>query len=447
MSSRPDRNQKNLDRYSEIRNNPEIVGTESYSHLAAPSPVKRRTAQLPLHTGKAPPWLFKRMTRLAGAVTMAIVEEYGRAEMLRRLSDPWWFQAFGCVLGFDWHSSGVTTVTCGALKEAAKTFGADLGILVAGGKGATSRKTPEEIARAADRHAITVGDRLVYASRMSAKVDSAAVQDGFGIYHHSFFFTPDGQWCVVQQGMDEQSGWARRYHWLAESVGDFVCEPHAAIEDLSESPADASREASSCSPGGTATKTPGERQLWLLNMVAEEAEENRRASAALVRESPDWLLGEIERCTEGPTLFAPARHPVLKLDVNWKRLQKIVTSAHEHNPGDFETLLGIEGVGPATVRSLSLLAEIIFQAPPSHRDPAAKKPATESVESSNQPTGGEPCWADYAYAHGGKDGTPFPVARHVYDRNIVVLNDALRRARIGENDKIDALRRLSKLGQ
>ena len=204
--------------------------------------MKRRVAHLPLHSGKAPPWLFKRMTKLAGAVTMAIVEEFGPAEMLRRLSDPWWFQAFGCVLGFDWHSSGVTTVTCGALKEAAKVCGPDLGILVAGGKGGTSRKTPQEITVAADRYAITAGDRLVYASRMSAKVDSAAVQDGFAIYHHSFFFTPDGQWCVVQQGMDEESGWARRYNWLGESVEDFVCEPHAAVQDLAEQPAETTRD-------------------------------------------------------------------------------------------------------------------------------------------------------------------------------------------------------------
>jgi hypothetical protein len=356
------------------------------------------------------------MTRLAGAVTMAIVEEFGPAEMLRRLSDPWLFQAFGCVLGFDWHSSGVTTVTCGALKEAAKLCGKDLGILVAGGKGATSRKTPQEIADAADRHAITGGERLIYASRMSAKVDSAAVQDGFGIYHHSFFFTPEGQWCVVQQGMDEKSGWARRYHWLAESVEDFVCEPHAAVEDLADRPAQAA-----------AGRRPGaERQLMLLNMVAEEAEENRRASAALIRERPDWLLGEIERLTEGPTLFAPARHPVLNLDVNEKRLKGILVQAHEQHPQDFETLLGLSGVGPATIRSLSLLAEIIFQAPPSHRDVRR--------------------WADYSHAHGGKDGTPFPVDRATYDRNIAVLTDAVRKARLGENEKFEALRRLSKVG-
>ncbi len=242
---------------------------------------------------------------------------------------------------------------------------------MAGGKGATSRKTPQEIAarrRSPCHHAS--GERLVYASRMSAKVDSAAVQDGFGIYHHSFFFTPEGQWCVVQQGMDEKSGWARRYHWLAESVEDFVCEPHAAVEDLADRPAQT-----------TAGQGSGaERQLMLLNMVAEEADANRRASAALVREPSGWLLGEIERLTEGPTLFAPARHPVLNLDVNQKRLKGILVRAHEQHPQDFETLLGLPDVGPATIRSLSLLAEIIFQAPPSHRDPTQRRSAASTAD-------------------------------------------------------------------
>jgi hypothetical protein len=399
--------------------------------------MKRRIAHLPLHSGKAPPWLFKRMTKLAGAVTMAIVEEFGPAEMLRRLSDPWWFQAFGCVLGFDWHSSGVTTVTCGALKEAAKVCGPDLGIIVAGGKGGTSRKTPQEIADAADRHAITVGEQLIYASRMSAKVDSAAVQDGFALYHHSFFFTPDGHWCVVQQGMDAENGWARRYHWLGESVEDFVCEPHAAIQDLEEQPA-------KTTPSMVGS---GERQLTLLNMVAEEAGENRRASAALVREPSAWLMDEIKRLTEGPTLFAPAHHPVLDLDVDRKHLMRILTSVHEQNPQDFETLLGFQGIGPATVRSLALLAEIIFQAPPSRRDPTVSKyVGNDPDHDAIQITSGTRHWADYSHAHGGKDGTPFPVNRDTYDRNIIVLTDAVRRARLGQNDKLDALRRLSKLG-
>lgn len=380
------------------------------------------------------------MTKLAGAVTAAIVEEFGPEEMLRRLSDPWWFQAFGCVLGFDWHSSGVTTVTCGALKEAAKACGRDLGILVAGGKGAASRKTPQEIADAADRHAITAGERLVYASRISAKVDSAAVQDGFAVYHHTFFFTPEGQWCVVQQGMHESSGWARRYHWLAESVDDFVCEPHEAVQDLSEKP-----HAGSAGTGGRAPA--GQRQLMLLNMVAEEADESRHASAALVRKNPDWLLDQIERYTEGPTLFAPARHPVLNLDVDRKRLRNIVVRAHEQNPAHFEALLGTQGVGAATIRSLALLAEIIFQAPPSRRDPTTPRsaPSHSAAEASGKP-GDLRRWADYSYAHGGKDRTPFPVDRATYDRNIFVLNEAVRRARLGNSDKLGALRRLSNLG-
>ena len=198
--------------------------------------MKRRLANLPLHGGKAPPWLFRRMTQLAGAVTMAVVDEFGPAEMLRRLADPWWFQAFGCVLGFDWHSSGVTTVTCGALKEAYKHFGADLGIVVAGGKGGDQ---PAGARRNRCRGRSTghqAGDRLVYASRMSAKVDSAAVQDGFQLYHHAFLFTPAGQWCVIQQGMNADAKTARRYHWLGETVDDFVCEPHGAISDFSAPP-------------------------------------------------------------------------------------------------------------------------------------------------------------------------------------------------------------------
>jgi uncharacterized protein len=382
--------------------------------------MKRRLANLPLHGGKAPPWLFRRMTRLAGAVTMAIVDEFGPDEVLRRLADPWWFQAFGCVLGFDWHSSGVTTVTCGALKEAYKVFGADLGIAVAGGKGATSRRAPDEIAAAADRFAVEAGDRLVYASRMSAKVDSAAVQDGFQLYHHAFLFTPGGQWCVIQQGLNADAKTARRYHWLGETVDDFVCEPHGAISDLA-------------SPTGA---RPGsDRQLFLLNMVAREATENREKSASLVGENPDRLLSQIERYTEGPTLFAPKHHRILPADVNSRHLRRVLISAHEQHPDSFETLLGTRGVGPATIRSLSLLAEIIFDAPASHRDPA-------TVSAAAQPNA-DRHWADYAYAHGGKDGTPFPVDRATYDRNIEILIDAVRKARVGENEKMSALRRLS----
>jgi len=352
------------------------------------------------------------MKALGGAVIMAVVDAHGGEEVIRRLADPWWFQAFGCALGFDWHSSGLTTVTCGAVKEAARAFGDDLGVCVAGGKGGTSRKAPAEIAAAADRLGIAAGDRLIYASRTAAKVDSAAVQDGFQVYHHSFFFTAGGSWCVVQQGMNDAAGLARRYHWLGESVDDFVCEPHNAVSDL---------------PGRPAGRRAGD--LPLLNLVAREAAACRAASAAVAREDPSRTLRELARLAEGPTLFAPARHALGASDVNLPRLRRIVRAAHDAHPADFETLLGVRGVGPATVRAMALLAELIHRAPPSRRDPAAGRR-----------------YADYAHAHGGKDGHPFPVDRATYDRSIAALTDAVRRARLGRTDKAEALRRLARLG-
>lgn len=377
--------------------------------------MKRRSASLPLHGGKAPRWLFDRMARLAGAVTMAVVDEYGPGEMLRRLSDPWWFQAFGAVLGFDWHSSGVTTVTCGALREAGRLFGDDLGIVVAGGKGRTSRKTPEEIAAAADRLGINRGEKLIYASRMSAKVDSAAVQDGFQIYHHSFFLIPSGAWCVVQQGKSDAAARARRYHWLGERVDDFVCEPHQAVENLHV---------------GSHRTAPEDGSLVNLNMVAREAGASRSGCAALARENPDKMMAEVRNMTEGPTLFAPSRHSLLPEDVNLARLQKVLVTAHERHPLDFEALLGTRQVGPAAVRSLALLAEIIHGAPISRRDPAGP---------------GDRKWGDYAFAHGGKDGIPFPVDRKTYDRSTEILLNAVRKARLGERERSRALRRLSRI--
>ena len=392
--------------------------------------MRRGTAELPLHGGAAPPWLFKRMKKLAGAITMAVVDEYGPEEMLRRLADPWWFQAFGCVLGFDWHSSGLTTVTCGAMKEAARELGKDLGIFVAGGKGSTSRRTPQEIAETADRHALPAAGRLIHASRLAAKVDSAAVQDGFQLYHHSFFFAPSGAWCVVQQGMNPASRSARRYHWLGETVRDFVCEPHNAISTLT---GEAQQSAAVAGAGAAGRQS----RPALLNMVAVEAEANRRASAELVRSEPELLLKELARATEGPPLFAPTHHAVLPADVNIPRLRRIIRAAHEQHPQDFQTLLGSAGVGPATIRSLALLAELIYDAPASRRDPT--QPPPEPYRR------GHRRWADYSYAHGGKDGHPFPVDRATYDRSIQVLTEAVRKARLGQTDKTDALKRLAAL--
>jgi hypothetical protein len=379
--------------------------------------MQRRLAYLPLHSGKAPAYLFQRMVSLAGAMTMAIVEEYGGAEMLRRLTDPWWFQAFGCVLGFDWHSSGVTTVTCGALKEAQRRMGKDLGIFVAGGKGGVSRNAPREIAEASNRHAIVEGDRLIYASKMSAKVDSAAVQDGYQLYHHCFFFTPEGGWCVVQQGMNETLRNARRYHWLGETVEDFVCEPHAGVQDF------------------VSDRATIDQQMTL-NMVASEVEPNRQACAELIQGNLDQLLKFIEAHTLGPNLFAPTHHTVLPADVNLARLEKVVRTAHEKHPKDYEALLGTTDVGPATIRSLALIAELVYGTPISKRD-LHSSPDGRSASDRN--------WADYSYAHGGKDGVPFPINRSTYDRNIVVLTDAVRRARLGDNAKFQALKRLAQI--
>lgn len=349
-------------------------------------------AHLPLHGGRAPAWLFSRMVRLGREIVGHVVAEHGSEEVLRRLSDPFWFQAFGCVLGFDWHSSGVTTTVCGALKEGVRGHERDFGFFVAGGKGAVSRRTPEEIATAAE----TLGrdsTELVYASRMAAKVDSAAVQDGYQLYHHAFFFTPGGKWCVVQQGMSEASSTARRYHWLGESVSDFVDEPHAAV----------------CCD---------ERQLTL-NLVAAESARVRAASAEVARQDPAKTLDLLHRL---PDLRLPARHAVHPAeDVRPDRLKKILLRTWEEAPPDFERLLGTPGVGAKTLRALALVSELVYGTPASTRDPAR-----------------------FSFAHGGKDGHPYPVDRPTYDRTIDVLRSAVNRAKVENTEKVAALKRLAR---
>jgi hypothetical protein len=330
------------------------------------------------------------MTLLAREVCLAIVAEFGTQEMLRRLADPFWFQSFGCVLGFDWHSSGVTTTVCGALKVGLKDVQHELGLYVAGGKGGTSRQTPQEI-EAQGAHLCVDPASLVYASRMAAKVDNSALQDGYQIYHHTFIFDPQGHWCVVQQGMNVDRRYARRYHWLSESLRDFVVEPHSAI---------------CCDQRGE-----------VLNMVARESEEARYASALLAREMPGKLVGELQRLQE---LELPSRHEVWLADVDPKRLSKIFLSTYEQQPQNFEALLSMPGVGPKTIRALSLLSEIVYGAQVSTRDPAR-----------------------FSFAHGGKDGHPYPVDRATYDRSIETLRTAIRQARLGQRDKLEAFKRLS----
>src|SRR3982750_441628 len=334
--------------------------------------MRSGTAHLPLHTGRAPAWLFSRMVRLAREITAHIVTEYGSDEVLRRLADPHWFQAFGCVLGFDWHSSGVTTTVTGALKEGLRGTEHELGIYAGGGKGAVSRRTPGEITAYCERLSIDAAP-LVYASRMSAKVDSAAVQDGYQLYHHAFFFTPTGGWCVVQQGMNDANGMARRYHWLAARLQSFVNEPHAAICSEAEAPT--------------------------LNLVAAESEPARSASAVLAREKPAVVIDALRGL---PLLSMPKRHSVLIADVNPQYLDKILLKTYERGPENFETLLGMEGVGAKTLRALALASEVIYGTPASTRDPAR-----------------------FSFAHGGKDGFPFPVDIETYDKTVEVLRAAV----------------------
>jgi hypothetical protein len=332
------------------------------------------------------------MTALARRVTEAVVIEHGPAVFLRRLSDPFWFQAFGCVLGFDWHSSGVTTTVCGALKQGLAGTETDTGILVAGGKGRASRRTPDELRDHAARLGLD-GEALVYASRMSAKVDSAALQDGYQIYHHSFFFTPSGEWAVVQQGMHDEARSARRYHWLGESVSDFVCEPHAAI----------------CA----------ERQEQLvLDFVAETSAAARSAATEIARQRPSFVQKEIAQIL---TLALPARHHVdLRRDVSPRNLSKVLLTTYERQPADFAALLALRGVGAKTIRALALIAELTHGTPASYRDPAR-----------------------FSFAHGGKDGYPYPVDRDSYDQSIDWLREAVARARLGDSDRLQALRRLA----
>ena len=334
------------------------------------------------------------MVRLAREITIHIVSEYGNEEVLRRLSDPYWFQAFGCVLGFDWHSSGVTTTVTGAMKEAVKGLERDLGLYAGGGKGAVSRKTPGEITAYCDK--LSIDPRpLVYASRMSAKVDSAAVQDGYQLYHHAFFFTPSGGWCVVQQGMNDGNSMARRYHWLAAHLQSFVNEPHAAI----------------CAEATAPT----------LNLVASESEATRQASAELARQKPQVVLSALK---DLPLLSMPRRHAVLIADVNPNYLERILLKTYERAPENFETLLGMEGVGARTLRALSLVSEVIYGTPASTRDPAR-----------------------FSFAHGGKDGTPFPVDIETYDKTVEVLRAAVNKANIDRSERVKALKRLVDYGR
>jgi len=348
-------------------------------------------ADLPLHHGHVPPWLYERMTKLGGAIVEAIVAEHGTSEVLRRLSDPFWFQAFGSVLGMDWHSSGITTSVMGSLKQAINPISKDLGIHICGGRGKHSRRTPDEIREIADAGSLD-GDYLVRCSRLSAKIDNTAVQDGFQIYLHAFILTDGGEWAVVQQGLNDGTGLARRYHWHSPRITSFVEEPHASIY--------------------------GRNRGSILNLVDANAATARDGIVSIAREAPSVMMKEVRK------IIMPRRHDVTEDDVNLKRLGGVLALAHERNLRDFEGMLLLDGLGPRTMQSLALVSEVIYGTPTRFDDPAR-----------------------FSFAHGGKDGKPFPVPLKVYDETIEQLRRAVSRARIGQSDRLKALKGLAKAVQ
>jgi len=358
------------------------------------------SADLPLHGGRVPAWLGERMTRLGTVMAEAIVVDYGRDALLARLAHPFWFQSFGAVMGMDWHSSGITTSVIGALKRGLNPRAGELGIRVCGGRGKHSRATPAELASAGEAAGFD-GGALARTSRLVAKVDSAAVQDGFNLYLHGFFVTDEGRWAVVQQGMNGASKTARRYHWLSEGLESFVDSPHAAIE--------------------------GRRQGEIVNLTDRRAEASRKAQLELLADlGPDAIAREVA-LLEGkapaeptlPHLVMPDHHDVRSGDVMIRRLHGTLAAAAEAGPKDFPELLLTPGVGARTVRSLAMVAEVIHGAPCRFADPAR-----------------------YSLAHGGKDRHPFPVPTKVYDRTIATLKGAIEKAKLGNDEKLQAIRRL-----
>ncbi|MDR1582472.1 MAG: DUF763 domain-containing protein [Prevotellaceae bacterium] len=348
--------------------------------------MRRGSADLPLHYGIVPQWLAQRMCLLGGAIVEAIIIEYGRSAVLQRLSDPFWFQSLGCVLGMDWHSSGITTSVMNALKKAINKRSSELGIYICGGRGKSSLQTPSELLAVASKTGLD-GDALVRHSKLSAKVDNTAVQDGFQLYLHSFILTKEGEWAVIQQGMNTSKKMARRYHWLSSSLQSFMEEPHTSV----------------C----------GINQGLILNLTDKDAVTTKDGIVKLTKARPDKLMREV-------SIILPKHHEVTATDVNLKRLGATLILAHETDVSDIESLLLLEGVGPRTLQSLTLVSEIIHGTPSRFSDPAR-----------------------FSFAHGGKDGHPFPVPIKVYDETVNILDKAIHQSKLGDKDKSEALKNLS----
>lgn len=379
--------------------------------------IRRGIATFTLDTGQCPKWLFERMVRLGRSMVDVIVEEYGPDEFIERISDPVWFQSLGTVLAFDWNASGLTTILTAALKECIRGKEKQLGLFICGGKGKTSLKTPDEIKQWGEITSLPEEniDNLVYNSKMAAKIDNSLVQDGYNIYHHAFFFSKNGIWAVVQQGMKTDNCTARRYHWFSRNVKDIVCEPHSGISSDIKVPC--------------------------LNMTAKESEDNRNLSTEIATTSYTGLIRDLKilrkhssklskmvavKYEEDETIFLELKntefksHPVLNEDFSYNRyLEKILWTVYQRKPENYEKLVAIAGVGPKTIRALSLVAEIIYGAEPSYKDPAR-----------------------YSFAHGGKDGTPYPVDRKTYDRTILFFEEVIRKMHISPFEKEKLLKKL-----
>lgn len=344
------------------------------------------SADLPLHYGYVPKWLAERMGKLGLAITEAIITEYGTNAFLQKLADPFWFQSLGAVMGMDWHSSGITTSVMGALKRAINPNAKTLGIYICGGKGKFSKETPAELLKIAEATGLD-GNALVHNSKLSAKVDNTAIQDGFQLYTHNFVVSNNGCWSVVQQGMNENTKTARRYHWHSANISSFTEEPHTGV----------------C----------GINQGAILNLTAKEAACTKQNILQFAADEPALIIKEFQR------LVMPSHHYVTAEDVNLKRLGSILWLAHDRSPKDFEGLLMLEGVGPRTIQSLTLVSEVIHGTPSRFKDPAR-----------------------YSFAHGGKDGHPFPVPTKIYDETIHILKTAVHKSKLGNTEKSDAIKKL-----
>lgn len=344
------------------------------------------SADLPLHGGRVPAWLAERMTRLGMGIAESVLFHYGSSELLSRLSDPCWFQALGCVMGMDWHSSGITTSVLGALKRGLNPRSRELGIYVCGGRGRHSRKTPEELRDVAEQTGLNA-EQLTSASRLAAKVDNNAIGDGFQLYLHGFIVSRCGEWAIVQQGMNDAKGTARRYHWHSTAVRDFTYEPHSAIV--------------------------GEHQGTIMNLVDHRSKPAQDALLEIAKERPEITLREARH------LSMPRHHEVRAANIDLKRLGAVLAVAYERELRDFTSLLLLENLGPRTLQSLALIAEVVHGKPSRFSDPAR-----------------------FSFAHGGKDGHPFPVPLKTYDQSLSILRRSLDQAQLGRSEKLDGFRRL-----